>query len=123
MKDSEWQEKSIDELDQLIGQYLLADDLGFKSFTQKEFRETAQRWFAMRLGEIRKLVCTNPKVQKLLTSKSKQDRNELFCAVVDALLTFAGCDHIPIAALAARLLHYGIDSLCTPDKCSPPSPS
>jgi hypothetical protein len=52
-------------------------------------------------------------VQNQLLDEKAQSRNELFAGVVDALLRVPGLGAIPVTLLAARLIHYGMEQLCS----------
>lgn len=103
---------SPEELDIEIGRYLLAHELGSKDIGDDEARAVGQRWFAARLEIWRGEVCTNPIVRSQLMGTTAKTRNELFAAVVDALLKFTDVAGIPVTTLAARLIHYGVEQLC-----------
>jgi hypothetical protein len=105
-------EKSTDELDLVIGRYLLADQLGSKPVADAEAKAAAGRWLASNMARFRQGVCGHAIVQAHLLDKKAQNRNELFAAMVDALLRVPGLGQIPIAVLAARLVHYGVGQLC-----------
>jgi hypothetical protein len=105
-------QKSVDELDIELGRLLLADEFGFKPITEAHAKATARHWLAANIVRFRNVVCTHPVIQKQLLHKQAQTRNELFLAVADALVRLQGLDGIPVALLAARLIHYGLEKLC-----------
>ena len=99
-------------LDLEIGRALMAGQLGAKPVPDAEARAAAARWFEANLARFRGAVCGHPVVQAQLLDKQAQGRNELFAAVADALGKMAGIPGLPILALAAKLLHYGLGQLC-----------
>lgn len=56
-------------------------------------------------------MCGNQLIRNELFGKDKQDRNVLFGTVIDTLTKLSGFP-IPVAAIAAKLIHYGLDRLC-----------
>jgi hypothetical protein len=104
---------TADDLDLIIGESLLEKYMGAKPASNSEKIAVAGRWFESNLNRFHNAVCPNPVVQKYLLGKDNETRNELFAAVVDALLTLGGVGTIPIAVLSARLIHYGLDQLCS----------
>jgi hypothetical protein len=56
-----------------------------------------------------------PLVRKDLFGKDKQDRNVLFGTVIDTLAKLGGFP-VPVAAIAAKLIHYGLEQLCVDSK-------
>lgn len=112
MTDLEFPSASPDDLDIAIGRSLLVDELGSKDVSDHEAREVGLRWFTARLDTFREVVCAHPLVRSQLLLKSAQKRNELFAAVVDALMAWKGYGRIPVTTLGARLVHYGVQNLC-----------
>ncbi|MER7623831.1 hypothetical protein [Streptomyces sp. NPDC126503] len=102
--------KTPDELDLIIGAALLADDFGAKDYSESEKRAAARRWFRANLAEFRSLVCGNEAVNRAFSSKNK-DRNTLLSALADVLASRYGMQ-VPVAALSAQLLHFGLEKLC-----------
>jgi hypothetical protein len=103
------------DLELTIGALLLEDTLGAKSATDAEKRSAAGEWFAANLGRFRQGVCWNQRIRKDLFGKDKQDRNLLFATVIDALTALGGFP-VPVAAISAQLIHYGLDRLCVDAK-------
>ncbi|MBI4277569.1 MAG: hypothetical protein HY660_03850 [Armatimonadetes bacterium] len=112
MSDADLLAKSADDLDLEIGRTLLADQLGSKDVTDSEAKAAARRWLAANLDGFRRAVCTNAVVRGQLMAQTSKTRNELFAAVLDALLKVGGGGIVPVATLSARLIHYGLDRLC-----------
>jgi len=104
---------SLEELDLTIGEILIKDEFGMKSASDAEKRLTARRWFEGNLNRFRTAVCPNAIVRRYLLGQENKTRNELFAAVVGALLKLGGWETIPVAILSARLINYGLDRLCS----------
>ena len=104
--------KSIDQLDLEIGRSILAEELGSKEASDREARSTAHRWLLTNIDRFRSSICSSPIVCEQLMGKNTKSRNELFAAVMDALLQIGGLGPVPVASLTARLLHYGLENLC-----------
>jgi len=113
MKNPNPLERSPDDLDLEIGRYLLADELGSKKVGDEEARSVGRRWFALQIEKLRSAVCDSDVVKNHLSGSQVKTRNELFAAVVDVLLKMSGLAGVPVATLGARLIHYGIEQLCT----------
>ena len=112
ISESKLLDMSIDDLDLEIGRSLLADELGSKDISDSEVRSAARRWLQSNLVRFRTGVCSSTMVRDQLMGKSKKTRNELFAAVLDALLKVGGLGPVPVASLTARLIHYGLEQLC-----------
>src|ERR1044072_6003883 len=93
---------SADELDLIIGASLLDDGFGSKPVSDAEKRAVALTWFNDNLNRFRQAICTSAFVQNYLLGKENKNRNEIFAAVVDALLKLGGWGIIPITVLGAR---------------------
>jgi hypothetical protein len=109
--DLKYLEMSPHELDLDIGSSLLEDTFGAKDATDAEKRAAAADWFHANLGRFRNGVCGNQLIRKDLFGDDKQDRNVLFGTVIDTLAKLGGFP-VPVAAIAAKLIHYGLDQLC-----------
>ncbi|MFF3340366.1 hypothetical protein [Streptomyces flavidovirens] len=102
--------KSPDELDLVLGEVLLADGFGAKDPSDSEKRAAARRWFQANLAGFRALICGNTAV-KLALSSDNRDRNSLLSALIDVLGSQYGMT-VPVTALSAQIVHYGVDKLC-----------
>ncbi|MET7367600.1 hypothetical protein ABZS61_17430 [Streptomyces sp. NPDC005566] len=102
---------SKDDLELIFGEALLADEFGAKDQSDGEKRAAARRWFQAQLSGLRTLVCQNPSIAGYLGPEAK-DRNALLSVLIDILGSQYG-QTVPVAALSAQVLHYGIDKLCT----------
>ena len=103
--------KSPAEIEILIGEALLADDFGAKDASEAEKRAVARRWFEANLDTFRALVCGSAALRAVFGSK-KKDRNALLGALADVLGSQYGLT-IPVTALSAMIIHYGVDKLCS----------
>lgn len=99
------------DLDLAIGASLLEDAFGAKPTTDAEKRSAAMEWFTANLERFRRGVCGNQTIRKVLFGTDKQDRNVLFGTLIDTLSRLGGFP-VPVAAIAAKLIHYGLDRLC-----------
>ncbi len=99
------------DLELAIGASLLEDTFGAKPATDVEKRSAAAQWFVANLGRFRQGVCGNQLIRNDLFGKDTQDRNVLFGTVIDTLAKLGGFP-VPVAAIAAKLIHYGLDQLC-----------
>jgi hypothetical protein len=99
------------ELDALLGDALYAEDFGAKAPTDAEKIRRGQRWFASQLTEFRQVVCTHRIVDRYLEKKDSAER-ELFDAVVTALASLTGIP-VPVSALAAKIVRFGVSNLCS----------
>lgn len=113
--DLKYLQMSPHDLDLDIGGSLLQDTFGAKPATDAEKRSAAVEWFEANLGRFRKGVCGNQVIRSDLFGKDKQERNVLFGTVVDTLAKLGGFP-VPVAAIAAKLIHYGLDQLCVDPK-------
>ncbi|MET8682527.1 hypothetical protein ABZW18_34510 [Streptomyces sp. NPDC004647] len=101
------------QLDVMLGEALTAEEFGKRDYSDIERQAVARRWLTANLGRIRSAVC-GPALRAVLRSAEAEKRNLLFAAVADALIVgFQGLP-VPVAVLAARLVHYGLDDLCGP---------
>ena len=100
------------ELELAIGGSLVEDTFGAKPATDAEKRSAATEWFSANLGRFRNGVCGNQLISSQLFGKDKQDRNVLFGTVIDTLARIGGFP-VPVAAIAAKLIHYGLGELCS----------
>src|SRR5438477_407185 len=100
-----------DDLDLLIGDELLKDEFGAKPASDSEKRLAANRWFTNNLATFRTGVCTSHLVCNHILGKEKLERDELFGTLIDVLAQLGGFP-VPIAAIAAKLFHFGLDQLC-----------
>ena len=107
-------DKSPDELDLIMGEALVADEFGAKDLSDVEKRATAKRWFGAHITDFQQAICVSSFRTKIFAAK-QADRNTLFAAVLDALGKLAGIP-VPVAVLTARLIHYGLDRLCSESK-------
>ena len=112
MTDDAYQLTSLPEteLDRLLGEALYANDFGAKPPTEAEKVRRAQRWFASQMGEFRRVICGHPIVDRYLQQKDSVER-ELFDAVATALASLTGVP-VPISALAAKIVRFGVSNLC-----------
>lgn len=102
---------SEEELDLIIGEALFRDSLGSKPISDFEKRAGAINWFQANIQRLSDAVCQDKGVINFLVGPERAERNVLFGAVVDALTgVFGGT--VPLGALSAKLLHYGVDRLC-----------
>lgn len=108
---------SPDELDLQIGEALFEDSFGAKPATEAEKRAAAAGWFHANLQRFRENVCGNHLICQDIFGKDKQDRNALFGTVIDTLAKLGGFP-VPVAVIAAKLIHFGLDRLCA-DKETP----
>jgi len=99
------------ELDALVGDALYAEDFGAKAPTDAEKIRRARRWFASQMIEFRQVVCTHHIVERYLEKKDSAER-ELFDAVVTALASLSGMP-VPVSAVAAKIVRYGVSNLCS----------
>ncbi|MEV5433187.1 hypothetical protein [Streptomyces sp. NPDC052701] len=102
--------KSSDELDLVIGGALLAEGFGGKDPSDSDRRVAARRWFQANLSQFRELICGNQTIAAAFAS-SGRDRNALLTALVDVLGSQYGMT-VPVTALSAQIIHYGVDKLC-----------
>jgi len=102
--------KSPEEIEVLIGEALLADDFGAKDASDAERRAVARRWFEANLGAFRMLVCGSAALRAVFGA-GKKDRNALLGALADVLGSQYGMT-VPVTALSAMIIHYGLDKLC-----------
>lgn len=103
-------EMSMKELTALLGEHLLTEALGSKPFSDSEKRKAGKNWFKYNIDDLRRIICNNELIQSQLRNGVNKDRNMLFAAVVDIIASSYGT--LPVAALAAMTIHYGIDKLC-----------
>lgn len=103
------------DLDISIGTSLLEGTFGAKAATDEEKQSATAQWFAANLERFRKSVCGSDLIRKKLFGKDQQDRNVLFGTVIDTLAKLGGFP-VPVAAIAAKLIHYGLDQLCQDKK-------
>jgi hypothetical protein len=105
---------SEEELDLVLGEALLASSLGSKQISDTEKRTAAKNWFTANLKRIVQAVCIDAGVTNFLLGPQRKERNLLFVTVADALVKMFGQEvhFVPTGALAAKLIHYGIDNLC-----------
>jgi len=99
---------SDDELLLTIGNYLAADTLGSKPLSDLDKRQLASRWFNGQLPKFKKDLCGHLKEQ---TGPRNQARNDLFKLLCD-LLSSAKLG-VPVGSIAAKILNYGITTLCS----------
>ncbi len=104
--------KSVDELDLEIGRALSFDEFGSSEASDIELIERARRWFEINLDKLHGAVCESEAIREHFSGIEAQKRNELLAAIIDALLKFGGFGTVPIASLAARVIHYGVERLC-----------
>jgi hypothetical protein len=109
--DQSFLDMSSDELEVFIGTALLRDEFGSKDVSDAEKRAVAQRWFSSNLDEFRTAICGSGIIQDKLFGPQHAERNLLFGAVVDALGALRGLP-VPVAALSAQVIHYGLRQLC-----------
>jgi hypothetical protein len=100
------------QLEIIIGDALLAEEFGSKEHSDAEKRSVARRWFENNLDAFRRQVCGSSTVVQAAIGPAKKDRNALLGALVDVLGTLYGAT-VPVAALAAMIVHYGVDRLCS----------
>jgi len=100
------------ELELMLGDALVADEFGAKDLSAAERRAAARRWFNAHLQDFREAICVSSPLRTMIFSADKVDRNTLFAAVIDAVGTTVLGTHVPIAVLSARLIQYGLDTLC-----------
>lgn len=113
--DLKYLEMSHAELDRQIGEALFEDSFGAKPATEAEKRAAAAGWFQGNLHRFRESVCGNQLICRDLFGKDKKDRNALFGTVIDTLAKLGGFP-VPVAVIAAKLIHYGLDQLCADGK-------
>ena len=113
--DLKYLQMSPHDLELSIGASLLEDSFGAKPATDAEKRSAAAQWFSANLDRFRHGVCGNHLIRSSMFGKDKQDRNVLFGTVIDTLAKLGGFP-IPVAAIAAKLIHYGLDQLCAEKK-------
>lgn len=112
--DLRYLEMGEQELLSSIGRILLADTLSQRPADERDIRLAARRWFDQQLGGLRKIICENPDFRAQL-GPGQNDRNTLFGIVFDILsgpLLGRSLD-IPVGALTAQVLVYGIPKLCS----------
>ncbi|MEO6731646.1 MAG: hypothetical protein ABIN01_10550 [Ferruginibacter sp.] len=113
-KEPDYLKMSEQEIDLFIGEALLKDSMGSAPVSDTEKQIAAQNWFEANLHRFAKAVCEKKGAMNSLIGPEKKERNSLLGAVADVLLKVLGPSGIvPVAALAAKLLHYGIDQLCS----------
>jgi hypothetical protein len=101
----------LDQIEIVIGEALLAGELGSKDASDEQKRSVAQRWFARNLDTLRTLVCDSGALKKTAAGSHNKDRNTLVAALVDVLGTHFGST-VPVAALSVMIIYYGLDTLC-----------
>lgn len=109
--DYAFMEMSSHELDLAIGGELTRDGLGAKDLSDAEKISAAQRWFDVSRGRLRGQICTDPTIRGTLFGRDKQERNVLFASVFDIVARIGGFP-VPVGAITAKLIHYGLDQLC-----------
>lgn len=114
-EDLKYLRMSPQELDLAIGASLLEDAFGAKPATDAEKTSAAAQWYFANLIRFQRGVCGNQLICKQLFGKDKLDRNVLFGTVIDTLAKLGGFP-VPVAAIAAKLIHYGLDQLCADAK-------
>jgi len=98
------------DLDVLIGDFLLAEELHSKDFGDDEKRNLGVRWFRLRLSQLRAAICGNQAIEAAVESG---ETNLLAAAVVDAILhSSVGLD-VPVTVLAAKVIQVGIRRICS----------
>jgi hypothetical protein len=107
-------ELSEDQIDLILANSLLAGSLGAKEFSDEEKKEVARNWFRARLDWLRENVC-NKGLANTVVGPDKESRNVLFGMIVDVVEKLHGVP-VPVGALSAKLLHYGISKLCASSK-------
>jgi hypothetical protein len=108
--DSKYLEMSNDELELLVGDRLLVDSFGAQPPTVEARRGLARSWFSQNLATFRAQVCGRDFVSNYMASKHAQDRLLLLGSIMDAIAGFVGV--VPVAAAAAMIINYGLESLC-----------
>jgi hypothetical protein len=101
----------------VIGEALLAEGFGAKDPSDSDRRAAARRWFRANLSEFKALICGNQAVAAAFTPTNR-DRNALLSALVDVLGSQYGMT-VPVTALSAQIVHYGLDKLCPSLERSP----
>ena len=96
-----------DELLLCLGNHLFQSGFGSKPVPDAEKRQAAARWFEDTLPEVRKRICGNATLRTQI-GPSAANRNAIFAILIDSLAHLG----VPAAALAARLINYGIEKLC-----------
>lgn len=108
-------EMGDDELDLILGDALLKESFGNASMSDDEKRQAAKNWFKSNISIFAKSICEDNSIGNILIGKDKKERNILICSVLDVVLKSLGVS-VPVAALAAKILHYGVENLCTNQK-------
>lgn len=106
-------DESIVDLEIRLGEYLLKDSaLGVKPPSSTDKQRAAKRWFDSQIEDFRTLICTSSIIQSLFGEDPRiRSRNEIFSAVFDLLAS--RYNWLPVGTLAAILVHYGVDQLCS----------
>lgn len=104
-------EMPVDVLEEAVGRYLMQGELGMRRPDAATLRRAARRWFASLREELAENICGNESLRKVWFGPRQKDRNFLMMAIGDAVAAIHGIP-VPVGALAAMVLHYGIDSLC-----------
>ena len=99
------------ELERKVGELLLAGELGGKPTRDADKIAAARRWFKTNTEAFAQAVCGNTLITQTLLGADKKERNAIFVAVFDAIARLQGLP-IPVAAIAAMILNYGIKRLC-----------
>ena len=111
ISDIELLELDDDALDLLIGTAVLAHELQSKEPSEHDRRSAGRVWFEHNLDQFRKVICTSTVIRRIMFSPDASDRDTLFAAVIDTVAVLRGLQ-APVAVVAARLTHYGLDRLC-----------
>jgi hypothetical protein len=103
-----------DEIDLIVGTALLRDTLGSKPLSDAEKRTIGKNWFRANLDVLARVICQERGVTNVIVGPEREARNVLFGSIIDAVMTGLGpsWSPVPIGALAAQVLHYGISQLC-----------
>ena len=102
-----------EELDRRLGRALTAGEFGAKDLSDAETEASGRRWFNAHLGDFRRMICLESPLRKQIFADEQIARTTLFAAVIDEVNKHTFGVELPSAVLAARLVHYGLDKLCS----------